>query len=115
MGDYVFGSMGRDGKAGRICEPRKAMLRANKAAGSEVTVHGLRRTFATVLESLDCPAYPLKALLGHSMKGDVTASHYTQIGVERLRPWLEKYERFMLKLVDDSQEGKGIDAIQTSR
>ena len=115
MSDYVFGSVGKDGKAGRICEPRKAMLRANKAAGSEVTVHGLRRTFATVLESLDCPAYPLKALLGHSMKGDVTASHYTQIGVERLRSWLEKYERFMLKLIDGTQGGKEIDAIETNR
>lgn len=104
LGDYVFGSMGKDGKAGRICEPRKAMVRANKSAGSEVTVHGLRRTFATVLESLDCPAYPLKALLGHSMKGDVTASHYTQIGVERLRPWLEKYENYLLKLIDATHD-----------
>ncbi|SEL32464.1 Phage integrase family protein [Nitrosovibrio tenuis] len=112
MGDYVFSSMGKDGNAGRICEPRKAMLRANKAAGSEVTVHGLRRTFATVLESLDCPAYPLKALLGHSMKGDVTASHYTQIGVERLRPWLEKYERFMLKLIDGRPEAKEVDTTE---
>ena len=50
----------------------------------------------------DCQAYPLKALLGHSMKGDVTASHYMQIGVERLRPWLEKYECFMLKLINET-------------
>ena len=65
-------------------------------------MHGLRRTFATILESLDCPAYPLKSLLGHSMKGDVTATHYTQIGVERLRPWAEKYDAFLAELIKGS-------------
>lgn len=50
MGEYVFGSTGKDGKPVKINEPRRAMQRANKAASSEVTVHGLRRTYATVLE-----------------------------------------------------------------
>jgi len=104
MGEYVFASTNREGEPSKINEPRKAMQKANNAAGSEVTVHGLRRTFATILESLDCPAYPLKALLGHSMRGDVTASHYTQIGVERLRPWLEKYEAFLMKMVLEKEQ-----------
>ena len=101
MGDYVFATVGRDGKPTYITEPRKAIAKANAAAECTVTVHGLRRTFATVIESLDCPAYPLKALLGHSMKSDVTTAHYTQISVERVRPWAEKYEEFILKLVGD--------------
>jgi len=104
MGEYVFGSTGKDGQPVKINEPRRAMQRANNVASSEVTVHGLRRTYATVLESLDCPAYPLKTLLGHSMRGDVTASHYTQIGVERLRPWAEKYEAYLLKLINDDEK-----------
>lgn len=99
MGQYVFATMGKDDKPTHVSEPRKALTAANEAASGAVTVHGLRRTFATVLESLDCPAYPLKALLGHSMKNDVTTAHYTQISVERLRPWAEKYEQFMLQLV----------------
>ena len=57
------------------------------------------RTYATILESLDCPPYPLKALLGHSMGGDVTTEHYTQITVARIRPWAEKYEALILQLV----------------
>lgn len=101
MGTYVFAVAGRDGKATHLTEPRKSIANANKAAGSAVTVHGLRRTFATALESLDCPAYPLKALLGHSMKGDVTTAHYTQLSLERLRPWAEKYEAHMMKIVGD--------------
>lgn len=106
MGEYVFSSIGKDGTPKCIIEPRRAVLNANKAAESEVTIHGLRRTYATILESLDCPAYPLKTLLGHSMKGDVTATHYTQIGVERLRPWAEKYEAYLLKLIGDIEGAK---------
>lgn len=98
-GEYVFHSIDKNGKATYIKEPRKAMAAANIAASSEVTVHGLRRTFSTLLESLDCPAYPLKALLGHSLKGDVTTAHYTQISVERLRPWAEKYETLVLQII----------------
>lgn len=56
MGDYVFASMRGGGKPSRIVDPRKAFMTANKAADSEVTVHGLRRTYATMLESLDCLA-----------------------------------------------------------
>jgi integrase len=105
---YVFSTVAKSGRPTHIVEPRKAMARANEAAGSAVTVHGLRRSFATILESLDCPGYPLKALLGHSLKGDVTSTHYTQLSVERLRPWLEKYEQHVLKLVGDVETGKVI-------
>ena len=106
MGEYVFATMGKDEKPTHISEPRKAVVAANSAAESAVTVHGLRRTYATVLESLDCPGYPLKALLGHSMKSDVTTAHYTQISVERLRPWAEKYEQFLLKVIGNTKSAK---------
>lgn len=99
MGEYVFSTMGKNDKPTHLVDPRKALWAANKTAGSDVTVHGLRRTYATLLESLDCPTYPLKALLGHSLKGDVTTTHYTQIGVERLRPWADKYDAYLMKLL----------------
>lgn len=102
MGSYVFSSIGKDGKPTHISEPRKSIKKANEYAESAVTVHGLRRTYATILESLDCPAYPLKTLLGHSMKGDVTTNNYTQISVERVRPWAEKYDAHIMRLVGDT-------------
>jgi integrase len=107
IGDYVFPSLDKQGKPAYVKEPRKAIASANIAAGSGVTVHGLRRTYSTFLESLDCPAYPLKALLGHSLKNDVTSAHYTQISVERLRPWAEKYEAFLLSLINGNDSAKG--------
>ena len=106
MGEYVFATVGKDDKPTHIVEPRKAVMAANKISGAQVTVHGLRRTYPTVLESLDCPAYPLKTLLGHSTKGDVTTHHYTQLSIERLRPWAERYEQHLLKLVGDAGGGK---------
>lgn len=105
-GSYVFWTLDKNGKETYIKEPRKAMANANKVAGSAVTVHGLRRTFSTFLEAMDCPSYPLKSLLGHSLKGDVTSAHYTQINVERLRPWAEKYETFILKIVSGNNVEK---------
>jgi hypothetical protein len=35
------------------------------------------------------------------MKGDVTTNNYTQISVERVRPWAEKYEVYIRRLVGD--------------
>jgi integrase len=103
MGDYVFATVGKDGSETYINSPFKAMNKVNQLAGSKVTVHGLRRTYATVLESLDCPSYPLKTLLGHSMKGDVTTNHYTQISVERVRPWAVRYDSFITKLMIEEE------------
>ncbi|WP_334187446.1 tyrosine-type recombinase/integrase [Noviherbaspirillum sp.] len=100
MGDYVFASTDKAGKATHVSEPRKALARANSAAGTNMTVHDLRRTFATVLESLDCPMAPLKALLGHSMAADVTTGHYVVIGIERLRPWSDRYDAHLRQLID---------------
>lgn len=78
---YVFSGTG---KYGYIVEPRRQMIKVTEQTGIEFTVHDLRRTFITVAESLDIPAYALKRLLNHKMNGDVTAG-YIILDVERLR------------------------------
>lgn len=108
FGEYVFASKDKEGKPTHISEPRKAIATLNTFADSSVTVHGLRRTFSTILEALDCPGIPLKSLLGHSLKGDVTTAHYTQITVERLRPWAQRYEQRLLQLVDGDTEAEQV-------
>jgi integrase len=99
MGLYVFASLDKDGKPTHVTEPRKALARTNKLAGTAVTVHDLRRTYATILESLDCPMSPLKALLGHSLGRDVTGQHYIVISPERLRSWSDKYDAHMQRVI----------------
>lgn len=78
---YVFPGTG---KHGYLVEPRKVMNKITEICGIQFTLHDLRRTFITLAESLDIPAYALKKLLNHQMKQDVTAG-YIIIDLERLR------------------------------
>lgn len=78
-----------DGASGHLVEPRKSIEGITKETGIAFSVHDLRRTFATVAESLDIPAYTLKRLLNHASGNDVTGG-YVVIGVERLRQPMER-------------------------
>jgi integrase len=73
----------------RMREPQAAVDRVVAASGVEFCLHDLRRTFATVAESLDIPAYALKRLLNHATAADVTAG-YIVADVERLRVPMQK-------------------------
>ena len=90
---YVFPGNGR---GGYIVEPRKQIAKVTDASGIAFTPHDLRRTFATIAESLDIPAYTLKALLNHKTGADVTGG-YIQITPERLREPMQKITDYVLK------------------
>jgi len=90
---YVFP---RTGAEGHIVEPRKQTAKVTMASGVEFTVHDLRRSFISIAESLDIPAYSLKKLLNHSGSKDVTGD-YIQIDEERLREPMQKITDFVLK------------------
>lgn len=93
VNEYVFpGAKG----VGRIVEQRKQMIVVTEESGVSFTIHDLRRTFITVAESLDIPAYALKRLLNHKMNNDVTAG-YIISDVERLRAPMQKVTDYMLK------------------
>jgi integrase len=70
-------------------EPRHAIKQVTELSGVTFTLHDLRRTFITIAESLDIPAYALKRLLNHRNPSDVTAG-YIVADVERLRNPMEK-------------------------
>jgi integrase len=63
-------------------------------SGVEFTLHDLRRTFTTLAESLDIPAYALKRLLNHR----VSAADVTDIvhDVERLRRPMQAITDYLL-------------------
>ena len=86
-----------DGKTGYNVEPRKVMKKIIDQSGVTFTLHDLRRTFITIAESLDIPAYALKRLLNHKMTQDVTAG-YIVMDVERLRAPMQKISAQILKL-----------------
>ena len=91
-GPYVFSN--EEGQ--RFSSIKFAINRVEKVSGIRATCHDLRRTFATVAESLDIPAYAVKGLLNHKSSGDVTAS-YIQITPERLRLPMQRITDYILK------------------
>jgi integrase len=94
--EYVFPG---SGAGGYIIEPRKQMNKVIKETNIVFTCHDLRRTFITIAESLDIPAYAPKRLLNHKMNGDVTAG-YIMSDVERLRKPMQQVTDYLLKCME---------------
>jgi integrase len=83
---FVFPSVG---KSGHITEPKTFLQEIARATGIRVSAHDLRRTYITTAESCDISPLALKALVNHTLGGDVT-SGYVQMNVERLREPAQK-------------------------
>lgn len=81
---YLFPTPGRYSNNGHLSPDNKAFLRVKKDSGCEVTRHGLRRTFASIGDSLNISGYALRRLLNHSDGGSVTAG-YIIADLDRMR------------------------------
>ena len=58
--------------SGHVEEVKSFTARVAVRSGIEFSLHDLRRTFITIAESLDVPAYTLKRLLNHRNAADVS-------------------------------------------
>lgn len=85
-----------DSSGRKISNLRTTQAAVTQASGVNFCLHDLRRTFATLAESLDIPGYALKRLLNHAAAGDVT-SGYLVITPERLREPMQKVCDYVLK------------------
>lgn len=83
--------------SGHVEEVKTFAARVAARSGIAFSIHDLRRTFITVAESLDVPAYTLKRLLNHRQSNDVTGG-YIIINVERLRAPVERVACRILEL-----------------
>lgn len=92
-GEYVFPG---SGPRGYLVEPKKLVAKVREGSGVAFTLQDLRRTFISIAESLDVPAYALKRLLNHKLTNDVTAG-YIVTDVERLRAPMQKVADYVLK------------------
>jgi len=98
---WVFSSP--SGATGKLTEPRKSVAPAFKAAGIEgLTLHGLRRSFATLSEWVEVPAGIVAQIMGH--KPSATAEkHYKKRPIDLLRKWHIKIEKWVLEQAGLSQ------------
>ncbi|OFC61028.1 integrase [Acidithiobacillus caldus] len=93
-GEYVFQT-----PRGRMSNLRYALEQVRNDSGVTFIIHDLRRTFGTIAESLDVPAYALRKLLNHKTgSADVTGG-YLQVTTERLRAPMQRIEDYILRAV----------------
>ncbi len=105
---YVF--PGED-DAKPLHEPRYQMRRVIDQSGTSFTMHDLRRTFATIAESLDLSHYALKRLLNHRITGDVTAG-YIGRNIERLRDPMQRISDFVYERLPSSKPALNSDHVK---
>jgi integrase len=92
--EWVFSS--RTAASGRIQEPRKAHNSALEAAElPHVSIHGLRRSFGTLSEWVECPAGVVAQIMGHKPSA-IAEKHYIRRPIDLLRMWHTKIEVWML-------------------
>lgn len=98
--EYVFPS---DAERGYLSDPKTAVKRVADLSGVPFTLHDLRRTYITIAESLDIPAYALKRLLNHKDSNDVTAG-YIVSDVGRLRKPMQRITDFINTSINQQTE-----------
>ena len=82
---------------GRITEPRIPHNRALSIAGlPPLTLHGLRRTFASLAEWVEMPKGIVAQIMGHAPSA-TAERHYINRPLELLAIWHMKYEAWILK------------------
>jgi len=92
---WVFSSKGA--VSGRLQEPSIQHRKACVVTGIEgMTLHGLRRSFGTLAEWVECPAGVAAQIMGH--KPSATAEkHYRRRPLDLLRVWHTKIEAWILE------------------
>lgn len=82
---------------GRIAEPRIPHNRSLSIAGlPSLTLHGLRRTFASLAEWVEMPRSIVAQIMGHAPSA-TAERHYINRPLELLAVWHGKYEAWILQ------------------
>lgn len=93
--------------SGQIQEPRIAHNRALAAAGlPALTLHGLRRSFGTLAEWVECPAGISAQIMGHKPSA-LAEKHYRRRPFDLLRLWHTRIEAWILEQAEIEQPGEG--------
>ena len=91
---FVFSSPGA--ASGHLTDPHAAHYRVCAVTGLDVTLHGLRRSFASLCEWIEMPAGIAAQIQGHAPQG-VREQHYIRRPLDLLRMWHVKIEAWILE------------------
>jgi integrase len=90
--------------SGRLTEPRTGHNKALTAAGlPSLSLHGLRRSFGTLAEWVECPAGVSAQIMGHKPSA-IAEKHYRRRPLDLLRSWHVKIETWILEQAGIKQE-----------
>jgi integrase len=104
-GKYVFASP--TAKSGRLTEPRKAHQVVIEEAGiPNLSIHGLRRSFSTLSEWVECPSGVVAQIMGHKPSA-VAERHYIRRPIDLLRKFHNQIEKFILDEAGILQPSEG--------
>jgi len=93
--EWVFSSPMAE--SGRLQEPRIQHNQACAVAGIDgLTLHGLRRSFGTLTEWVECPVGIVAQIMGHKPSATVE-KHYKVRPLDLLRMWHTKIEEWFLE------------------
>lgn len=109
--DYIFAT---NNKQGHLKDHRKAIKQISQNCGVEFSLHDLRRTFASIVES-DLPfsvsEYLQNRLLNH-VQNDVHGKHYIQYDIAALQKPMQAVEDYILTqagIKEPENENKVVD------
>jgi integrase len=92
--EYVFSSL--SAKSGYLTDPSDAHRKACAEASVELTLNGLRRSFASLTEWIEMPAGIAAQIQGHAPQG-VREQNYVRRSLDLLRMWHVKIEAWILE------------------
>ena len=97
--------------SGRLVEPSIAHRRACSVAGLDgLTLHGLRRSFASLCEWIDIPGGISAQIQGHAPQG-VREQNYIRRPLDLLRVHHEKIEAWILDQARVKFDGQTLDPV----
>lgn len=114
--EWVFSSP--TAASGRLQEPRIGHNKALTAAGlPALSLHGLRRSFGTLCEWVECPAGISAQIMGHKPSA-LAEKHYRRRPLDLLRQWHTKIEGWILEQAGIEQPaidetGKGLKVVSS--
>ncbi|MEA5098533.1 MAG: site-specific integrase, partial [Burkholderiaceae bacterium] len=93
--EWVFSSP--SSQNGRLVEPTPGHKRALASAGlPDMTIHGLRRSFASLTEWIEVPTGIVAQIMGHKPSA-VAEKHYRRRPLDLLRMWHDRIETWILE------------------